>query len=125
MAMKCQSGIDKKTTIKDVYKWIKEHESSVWDEYISVFEFPTNIDDRTFYSFSEIGRLEVLPVFGSNEGIYCHISIADYNQEKTRKVHRHLFTLKTLDSSYNKIEECFSSAGRIYAYLTGAPAMEV
>lgn len=107
------------TTILDVYNWLKANESETWDEYISVFNLPNNIDDMKLFTFLERGRLEVLPVFGSNEGIYCHVSIADYNQEKTKKIHSHLFTLKTLDSSRSKLLECFTSAGRIYNYLTG------
>jgi len=110
---------NEKSTVEDLYKWISQREALIWDEYISLFNYPTNITKDLLFKWLEEGELIIRPHYGSNEGIYCDIGIRDAVTFKGKKEMRHIMTLKTLQTGRDKLMDCWSSAGRIYDALTG------
>lgn len=106
--------ISESSTTNEVRKWIEEHESHIWDEYVSVYNirgknYIEDVHKRKFYDDAKTTRIAVWCCWGGSEGIYLHIE-----SDKTKDC---LIIGKTCNSSNQRWDECWQSAGRIAKVL--------
>jgi hypothetical protein len=120
--------IDTRPTLEEVGAQIRKLESErlgcdskwtcgPWDEYFSVGEMTAHGRDVKSKWPNDYFWVAVYVVTGGSEGLYLHVDITNRPSEKTAASRKTIMLGKTCDSSFEKWQACWESAGWIAYYL--------